>query len=127
MLTFDEARLLKMFKQLTRDDDRQDILDYLEAKLTRRAATVSSTADTDDEARALKLDDVSEGLQYFQKQYGGFCSERERKCVTLVAGKMSARQFVEAVDRTVLMCEHRGAVANYLYKVAQSMLHDDSE
>ena len=123
MLTFDEARLLKMFKQLTRDDDRQDILDYLEAKLTRRAATVSSTADTE----ALKLDDVSEGLQYFQKQYGGFCSERERKCVTLVAGKMSARQFVEAVDRTVLMCEHRGAVANYLYKVAQSMLHDDSE
>ena len=123
MLTFDEARLLKMFKQLTRDDDRQDILDYLEAKLTRRAATVSSTADTE----ALKLDDVSEGLQYFQKQYGGFCSERERKCVTLVAGKMSARQFVEAVDRTVLMCEHRGAVANYLYRVAQSMLHDDSE
>lgn len=123
MLTFDEARLLKMFKQLTRDDDRQDILDYLEAKLTRRAAAVSSTADTE----ALKLDDVSEGLQYFQKQYGGFCSERERKCVTLVAGKMSARQFVEAVDRTVLMCEHRGAVANYLYRVAQSMLHDDSE
>lgn len=123
MLTFDEARLLKMFKQLTRDDDRQDILDYLEAKLTRRAAAVSSTADTE----ALKLDDVSEGLQYFQKQYGGFCSERERKCVTLVAGKMSARQFVEAVDKTVLMCEHRGAVANYLYKVAQSMLHDDSE
>ena len=123
MLTFDEARLLKMFKQLSRDDDRQDILDYLEAKLTRRAAAVSSTADTE----ALKLDDVSEGLQYFQKQYGGFCSERERKCVTLVAGKMSARQFVEAVDRTVLMCEHRGAVANYLYKVAQSMLHDDSE
>ena len=123
MLTFDEARLLKMFKQLSRDDDRQDILDYLEAKLTRRAAAVSSTADTE----ALKLDDVSEGLQYFQKQYGGFCSERERKCVTLVAGKMSARQFVEAVDRTVLMCEHRGAVANYLYRVAQSMLHDDSE
>ena len=123
MLTFDEARLLKMFQQLSRDDDRQDILDYLEAKLTRRAAAVSSTADTE----ALKLDDVSEGLQYFQKQYGGFCSERERKCVTLVAGKMSARQFVEAVDRTVLMCEHRGAVANYLYKVAQSMLHDDSE
>ena len=123
MLTFDEARLLKMFKQLSRDDDRQDILDYLEAKLTRRAAAVSSTADTE----ALKLDDVSEGLQYFQKQYGGFCSERERKCVTLVAGKMSARQFVEAVDKTVLMCEHRGAVANYLYKVAQSMLHDDSE
>ena len=123
MLTFDEARLLKMFKQLSRDDDRQDILDYLEAKLTRRAAAVSSTADTE----ALKLDDVSEGLQYFQKQYGGFCSERERKCVTLVAGKMSARQFVEAVDKTVLMCEHRGAVANYLYKVAQSMLNDDSE
>ena len=123
MLTFDEARLLKMFKQLSRDDDRQDILDYLEAKLTRRAAAVSSTTDTE----ALKLDDVSEGLQYFQKQYGGFCSERERKCVTLVAGKMSARQFVEAVDKTVLMCEHRGAVANYLYKVAQSMLHDDSE
>lgn len=123
MLTFDEARLLKMFQQLSRDDDRQDILDYLEAKLTRRAATVSSTADTE----ALKLDDVSEGLQYFQKQYGGFCSERERKCVTLVAGKMSARQFVEAVDKTVLMCEHRGAVANYLYKVAQSMLNDDSE
>ena len=123
MLTFDEARLLKMFQQLSRDDDRQDILDYLEAKLTRRAAAVSSTADTE----ALKLDDVSEGLQYFQKQYGGFCSERERKCVTLVAGKMSARQFVEAVDRTVLMCEHRGAVANYLYRVAQSMLHDDSE
>lgn len=123
MLTFDEARLLKMFQQLSRDDDRQDILDYLEAKLTRRAATVSSTADTE----ALKLDDVSEGLQYFQKQYGGFCSERERKCVTLVAGKMSARQFVEAVDRTVLMCEHRGAVASYLYRVAQSMLHDDSE
>ena len=123
MLTFDEARLLKMFQQLSRDDDRQDILDYLEAKLTRRAAAVSSTADTE----ALKLDDVSEGLQYFQKQYGGFCSERERKCVTLVAGKMSARQFVEAVDKTVLMCEHRGAVANYLYKVAQSMLHDDSE
>ena len=89
----------------------------------RRAAAVSSTADTE----SLKLDDVSEGLQYFQKQYGGFCSERERKCVTLVAGKMSARQFVEAVDRTVLMCEHRGAVANYLYRVAQSMLHDDSE
>ena len=123
MLTFDEARLLKMFQQLSRDDDRQDILDYLEAKLTRRAAAVSSTADTE----ALKLDDVSEGLQYFQKQYGGFCSERERKCVTLVAGKMSARQFVEAVDKTVLMCEHRGAVANYLYKVAQSMLNDDSE
>ena len=123
MLTFDEARLLKMFKQLSRDDDRQDILDYLEAKLTRRAATVSSTADTE----VLELDDIGEGLQYFQKQYGGFCSERERKCVTLVAGKMSARQFVEAVDRTVLMCEHRGAVANYLYKVAQSMLHDDSE
>ena len=123
MLTFDEARLLKMFKQLSRDDDRQDILDYLEAKLTRRAAAVSSTADTE----ALKLDDVSEGLQYFQKQYGSFCSERERKCVTLVAGKMSARQFVEAVDKTVLMCEHRGAVANYLYKVAQSILDDDSE
>ena len=123
MLTFDEARLLKMFQQLSRDDDRQDILDYLEAKLTRRAAAVSSTADTE----ALKLDDVSEGLQYFQKQYGGFCSERERKCVTLVAGKMSARQFVEAVDRTVLMCEHRGAVASSLYRVAQSMLHDDSE
>ena len=112
-----------MFQQLSRDDDRQDILDYLEAKLTRRAAAVSSTADTE----ALKLDDVSEGLQYFQKQYGGFHSERERKLVTLVAGKMSAKQFVEAVDRTVLMCEHRGAVANYLYKVAQSMLHDDSE
>lgn len=120
MLTFDEARLLKMFKQLSRDDDRQDILDYLEAKLTRRAAT-GSTADTE------LLDDVSKGLQYFQKQYGDFCSERERKCVTLVAGKMSARQFVEAVDKTVLMCEHRGAVASYLYKVAQSILDDDSE
>lgn len=120
MLTFDEARLLKMFKQLTRDDDRQDILDYLEAKLNRRAAT-GSAADTE------VLDDVSEGLQYFQKQYGGFHSERERKMVTLVAEKLSAKQFVEAVDRTVLMCEHRGAVASYLYKVAQSMLHDDSE
>ena len=121
MLTFDEARLLKMFKQLSRDDDRQDILDYLEAKLISRAATVSSTADTE------VLDDVSDGIRYFQKQYGSFCSERERKCVTLVAGKMSARQFVEAVDKTVLMCEHRGAVASYLYKVAQSILDDDSE
>lgn len=121
MLTFDEARLLKMFKQLTRDDDKQDILDYLEAKLTRRAATGSGTAEAE------VLDDVGEGLQYFQKQYGDFHSERERKMVTLVAEKMSARQFVEAVDRTVLMCEHRGAVANYLYKVAQSILDDDSE
>lgn len=122
MLTFDEARLLKMFKQLTRDDDKQDILDYLEAKLNRRAAT-GSAADTE----VLELDDIGEGLQYFQKQYGGFHSERERKLVTLVAGKMSAKQFVEAVDRTVLMCEHRGAVASYLYKVAQSILDDSGE
>ena len=120
MLTFDEARLLKMFKQLTRDDDKQDILDYLEAKLNRRAATGSA-------AEAEVLDDVSEGIRYFQKQYGSFCSERERKYVTLVAEKMSARQFVEAVDRTVLMCEHRGAVASYLYKVAQSILDDSGE
>ena len=88
----------------------------------RRAAT-GSAADTE----VLELDDIGEGLQYFQKQYGGFHSERERKLVTLVAGKMSAKQFVEAVDRTVLMCEHRGAVARYLYKVAQSILDDDSE
>ena len=121
MLTFDEARLLKMFKQLTRDDDKQDILDYLEAKLTRRAATGGSAAEAE------VLDDVGEGIRYFQKQYGSFCSERERKYVTLVAEKMSARQFVEAVDRTVLMCEHRGAVASYLYKVAQSILDDSVE
>ena len=121
MLTFDEARLLKMFKQLTRDDDKQDILDYLEAKLNRRVATGSGTAEAE------VLDDVGEGLQYFQKQYGGFHSERERKMVTLVAEKLSVRQFVEAVDRTVLMCEHRGAVASYLYKVAQSILDDSVE
>ena len=125
MLTFDEARLLKMFKQLSRDDDRQDILDYLECKLARQELRAAGIQSGGTAARAEVMDEGA-ALAYFEKQYGGFSSQHERALVQGAAAAVTLGEFYEAVDRTKKYCNSRGAVARYLIQVVRSM-NDDSE
>ena len=123
MLTFDEARLLKLFKQLAADKERQDVLDYLECKLARqelRAAGIQSGG----KAARVEVMDESAALAYFEKQYGGFSSEYERALIQGAAATVTLGEFYEAVDRTKKYCNSRGAVAKYLLRVVRSMDED---
>lgn len=122
MLTFDEARLLKMFKQLARNEDRQDVLDYLECKLARQELRTAGITSVGVAAASVEVMDESAALAYFEKQYGGFSSQYERALVQgAAAAAVTLGEFYEAVDRTKKYCNSRGAVARYLIQVVRSM------
>ena len=126
MQTFDEAQVLKMFKQLTRDEDRQDILDYLECKLARQELRTAGIASVGVAAASVEVMDDTEALAYFKQQYGGFLSQHERALVQGTASAVSLGEFYEAVDRTKKYCNSRNAVAKYLVQVVRSM-NEESE
>lgn len=126
MQTFDEARLLKMFKQLARNEDRQDILDYLECKLARQELRTAGITSAGVAAASVEVMDEGEALAYFEQQYGGFLSQHERALVQGTASAVSLGEFYEAVDRTKKYCNSRNAVAKYLVQVVRSM-NEESE